>query len=421
MQNRRPQEVIRALPEEVLRFEPDTPIGLNKKIFLNSLRSAPRGASPGPGGCTYEHLKSFVEEVDLMELLFAAATSLAQAQVPLVISQALMGASLTALSKTDGGVRGTETGTTLRRLVARALAKQFMKEFEAECAPFQYALSTRAGTDCVGHLLRAATDADPDATVLSVDGIGAYDHVHRAAMLSRLLEMPRARSLLPFVRLSYGQPSQYTWQDESGQDRTVVQAEGGEQGDPLMPLLFSIGIQGALEEVAATLERGEQLCAFLDDVYLLCRPDRVTTLFTLLRDVLERRAGVQLHQGKTKVWNKSGRPPEDVRTLGRDAWQPAGIRVLGTPIGTAQFVTEAMEARIAEERRLWEAIPSVPDLQCGLADFGPERQPTSKPHIAHSASKRMCWLCRGARRGHMEHSCGTVAGSPWHRCGARTC
>ena len=143
-----------------------------------------------------------------------------------------------------------------------------------------------------------------------------------------------------------------------------MQAEGGEQGDPLMPLLFSIAIQGALEEVAATLERGEQLCAFLYDVYLLCRPNRVTTLFTLLRDALERRAGVQLHQGKTKVWNKSGRPPEDVRTLGRDTWQPAGIRVLGTPIGTAQFVAEAMEARIVEERRLWEAIPSVPDLQC---------------------------------------------------------
>ena len=35
--------------------------------------------------------------------------------------------------------------------------------------------------------------------------------------------------------------------------------------------------------MAATFERGEQLCAFLDDVYLLCRPDRVTTLFTLLR------------------------------------------------------------------------------------------------------------------------------------------
>ena len=50
--------------------------------------------------------------------------------------------------------------------------------------------------------------------------------------------------------------------------------------------------------------------------------------------------------------------------MGRDAWQLARIRELGTPIGTAQFVAEAMEARFVEERRLWEAIPSVPDLQC---------------------------------------------------------
>ena len=61
---------------------------------------------------------------------------------------------------------------------------------EAECAPFQYALSTRAGTDCVGHMLRAATDLDPNATILSVDGIGAYDHVSRAAMLGVWRQCP---------------------------------------------------------------------------------------------------------------------------------------------------------------------------------------------------------------------------------------
>ena len=47
---------------------------------------------------------------------------------------------LTPLAKPDGGVRGIATGSSLRRLVARILARQFMKEFESECAPFQYAL-----------------------------------------------------------------------------------------------------------------------------------------------------------------------------------------------------------------------------------------------------------------------------------------
>ena len=65
---------------------------------------------------------------------------------------------------------------------------------------------------------------------------------------------------------------------DDGECRRVTQAEGGEQGDPLM--------QGALEEVAASLFPGEQLCAFLDDVYLVCQPDRVFFLYNLLADAL---------------------------------------------------------------------------------------------------------------------------------------
>ena len=127
--------------------------------------------------------------------------------------------------------------------------------------------------------------------------------------------MLAARTILPFVRLSYGSPSSYTWVDEEGRQRTVTQAEGGGQGDPLMPLLFSIGIQGALEEVATSLAPGEHLCAFLDDVYLLCAPDRVVPLYKLLSEVFASEAGIRLHQGKTKVWNQAGSAPEDVQEL----------------------------------------------------------------------------------------------------------
>ena len=365
LQSRRPQEVQRAIPRAVMEWEPESPLQIDRKIFLQSLKTAPKGSSPGPGGFTYEHLRVLLDEVATFDLLLEAASSLAQAKLPVEIATALTGARLTALIKLDGGVRGIATGCSLRRLVARTLAKQFAKDFETECAPFQYALSTRAGTDCVGHMLRAATDSDAAATVLSVDGIGAYDHVSRSAMLERLSRMPKARAILPFVRLSYGQPSTYSWWDQNGVKRAVSQAEGGEQGDPLMPLLFSIGIQGALEEVAGTLEAGEQLCAFLDDIYVLCQPHRVKTLYDELARCLFRVAGIHLHRGKTRVWNKASIQPEDVHILGPEAWQPEGIVVLGTPLGSAQFVSGKLQARVEEERRLWEAIPTVPDLQCG--------------------------------------------------------
>ena len=38
--------------------------------------------------------------------------------------------------------------------------------------------------------------------------------------------------------------------------------------------------------------------------------------------------------------------------------------MLGTPLGSAEFVAEHVRARILEEQRLWDAILNVPDLQC---------------------------------------------------------
>ena len=162
-------------------------------------------------------------------------------------------ASMTALQKKDGGVRGIATGTTFRRLVAKTLARQFSKDVEAACAPFQFALSTRAGVDCVGHAVRAATDGNPELTVLSIDGVGAYDHVFRSAMLSKIWEVLALRPLLPFVRSVYARPSSYVWTDDEGQRHVIRQMEGGEQGDPLMPAFFSLAIHNALVEAKSEM------------------------------------------------------------------------------------------------------------------------------------------------------------------------
>ena len=69
---------------------------------------------------------------------------------------------MTALQKPDGGVRGIVVGDVMRRLLARTLAQQFGPQAEAATHPFQYALSTRAGTECVAHLVQALTSSDKE-------------------------------------------------------------------------------------------------------------------------------------------------------------------------------------------------------------------------------------------------------------------
>ncbi len=358
----RQQTLTEDIPLEVLEFQPQELIDIDFKEFVRALKAAPRGSSGGPGGTTNEHLKIALDDEDSAALLHRCALRLAQARLPQDIADAFMSARMTALQKSNGKVRGIATGTAFRRLVAGCLARKIAPEVEQACAPYQYAMSTRAGTECIGHLFRAATDMDATATVLSIDGIGAFDHVKRAAMLRKLHELEGARAILPFVRLSYASPTRYVWTNDAGEDKFVDQGEGGEQGDPLMPLLFALGIHDALHEVAQRLRPGEDISAFLDDVYVLCSPDRVRDIYDMLSEALQRVAGIELHNGKTKVWNRAGREPPRLEGLGGEegAWCPNGLILLGTPVGCDEFVKQQARERFNEELVLLTEIARAP-------------------------------------------------------------
>ena len=88
---------------------------------------------------------------------------------------------MTALKKPSSGVRGIVAGSIIRRISTRAVAKTFAAKIMEATNPYQFALQTRAGTDALAHVLQAITDMDEDAVIVSLDGIGAFDHVRRAA------------------------------------------------------------------------------------------------------------------------------------------------------------------------------------------------------------------------------------------------
>ena len=206
-----------------------------------------------------------------------------RAEIPSDVLTLLKMGRVTALRKPNGKIRGIVIGDIMRRLVARTIAQQVVLAVEEATAPFQYALSTKGGGECVAHAIQSLTELDPRATVLSVDGIGAFDLIARA---------------------------QYLWGDDTGDTHLIEQGEGGEQGDPLMPLLFSLGQHSALQSLQSFLLPGEQLFAYLDDIYVVCSPERVGAIFTRLKSDLESHARIQVHQGKTKVWNRAGAEPE---------------------------------------------------------------------------------------------------------------
>jgi len=271
---------------------------------------------------TNEHLRLLLDDPGDFTLLHQAALRFANAEVPAPVLAAARLGRIVALRKPSGRVRALVVGDVFRRLVARALAQHFAEALQAACMPYQFGLSTRAGTEALYKLLQVATECNPRTTVLSVDAVGAFDHVSRQAMLEGLRSRPELAPLLPFARQFYGTESSYVWTDDAGTEHEILQAEGGEQGDPLMPALYAVAQHAALHAVASALQPGEGVFAFLDDTYIVCPPERVATLYGTLAAALWDHARVQLNQGKTRVWNAAGEEPPNLAALQPDPMQP---------------------------------------------------------------------------------------------------
>ena len=195
--------------------------------------------------------------------------------------------------------------------MAKCLARQFGKTVET--VPVR--------------LVHKSGDRLRGPTVTSIDGVGAYDHVHRSAMLAKLLEIPELQGPLKFARFACAETTTYVWEDDEGVRHHIRQGEGGEQGDPLMPLLFSLGVHNALAAGKSRMAPGEHLLAFLDDTYILSLPQRARPLYDVMDTTLETGAGIQLHTGKTRIWNRGGIRPQDIDDLGEEVWSPEGVRL----------------------------------------------------------------------------------------------
>ena len=165
-----------------------------------------KGAAGGPSGMTTEHLQPLLCNPRDLHAFFLVCEQLARVEVPAEVVRWIKLGRMTALRKPEGGVWGIVAGDVIRRLVSRTVAQQWGPAVERFSALFQYALSTRAGSECIAHVLQALSELNPQCKVMSIDGISAYDLIARKAMLEGLVDVAGGEQVLQHVRLFYGIP-----------------------------------------------------------------------------------------------------------------------------------------------------------------------------------------------------------------------
>ena len=146
-----------------------------------------------------------------------------------------------------------------------------------------------------------------------------------------------------------------------------------------MPAMYALGQHKALVAVSERLLPTERLLAFHDDLYVLCGPPRVSDVHIALQQALWEHSRIQVHHGKTQLWNWGGEAPRGWRALtaarqvdpdgivwrGDPELSPSeqGVKVLGTPLGHPEYVRAFLQKSTRTHRQLLERIPAIPDLQ----------------------------------------------------------
>ena len=215
--NLRPTRLAEPLPEAAVTHVPRHTLTLDWSKLASALRSAGRGSAADLSGSRYEHYRVMLEDKEAWAEFADFLQDFARARVPEDVLQSLRLGRMTALKKKDERVRGIVAGSVIRRLACRAVAQQFADELMETTAPFQFALQARAGTDALARAVQFLTEEDADTTVISLDGIGAFDHVRRAAFMRKMHETEALRPLLPLVTALYGTESRFLWRDDEGE------------------------------------------------------------------------------------------------------------------------------------------------------------------------------------------------------------
>ena len=182
---------------EMLEFVPAVAFAVDEKRFAQNMRSSRRGAAPAPLGMTSEYLRPLLARPADLHWLFRAGEQMVEA--------ICMG-RMTARQKTDGGVRRIAAGDVMRRLVGRTVAQQMMPAVEGFTPPFQYALRTRAGTECVAHMFQAVDGSQPKRICALHRRSQRIRHGVKAGDVGSIVQSPWGRSDLAIRSFVLWQP-----------------------------------------------------------------------------------------------------------------------------------------------------------------------------------------------------------------------
>ena len=366
------------------------PLVFTQLEVFKAVKSFRKGSAPGPSGLRPEHLKVAVKSPSpnrsdkALEALTKLVNVMAAGKVPAEVSRYLCGARLHAALKKDGGIRPIAVGNILRRLTSKLVAVRLAQKAATKLAPHQLGVGVRGGCEGIVHTVRQVLEQNPEKWLLQVDLINAFNLANRDAGFREVEQ--HFPECLAWLLNCYGGDSELMLGD-----KVLLSSLGWHQGCPLAGLAFSLTLQPILEMIQEEVPTLDVNAWYLDDGTLVGTKDELQAVVDILQREgparglhLSTSASVQAPAlPKSSVWC-----PGDLSSRGEDPLargiprvRKAGVMVLGAPVGSNQFVRDALERRV---RKIQEITAHLPLLKDPHTEFTLLRSCLSLPKVMFS-------------------------------------
>jgi hypothetical protein len=331
---------------EVIPPEPPTVqfVTFNVEQIVTAVNSFPKGSSAGPFGLSAGALSSMISDTQLgssvLNSLAAFCSNFVCGRFPSSISPYYGSARLIPLVKRDNGVRPLAVGDTLRRLACKLALTLISADIGPLFQPFQLGVGCPNGSDTIIHSVASRLESlSYDECILQVDFSNAFNMVDRATFIRLVkIHFPQLSNITNFL-----------YQSQAflivGPQLHLRSYSGVQQGDPLAPLLFALVLRDLTLQLNVNVLKLNQW--YLDDGHLSGKIGDILEALSLIEKLGPER-GIYLNRAKcvmyiTQEYVDSGLDFElasDLRLVSD------GLTVLGSPIGSANYVKDHMTKQV---------------------------------------------------------------------------